>query len=74
MASKRDINWWITSALESNIGLNAISQFTANYPIDLPQGLGTGQLFYNNISSPLMINNGHLSYNAKQSWDLGPLN
>ena len=74
MATKRDINWWITSALESNIGLNAISQFTANYPIDLPQGLGTGQLFYNNIPSPLMINNGLLSYSAKQSWDLGSLN
>src|SRR5690606_26146006 len=53
LAEQRNIGWWMTSALESNIGLNAISQFTANYDIHMPQGLGTGQLYHNNIASPL---------------------
>jgi o-succinylbenzoate synthase len=48
LAEKRNIGWWITSALESNIGLEAISQFTGNYNTPLPQGLGTGELFLNN--------------------------
>lgn len=62
MAEERNIGWWITSALESNIGLNAISQFTANYDITLPQGLGTGQLYHNNIPSALQIERGQLWY------------
>ena len=52
--------WWITSALESNIGLNAIAQWTATLENPLPQGLGTGQVFSNNIESPLYIKNGEL--------------
>ncbi|MBX0332011.1 o-succinylbenzoate synthase [Pontibacter sp. HSC-14F20] len=63
LAEQRNIGWWMTSALESNIGLNAISQFTANYNIHMPQGLGTGQLYHNNIASPLQINKGWLWYN-----------
>lgn len=59
-AEERDIGWWMTSALESNIGLNAISQFTAQYDITMPQGLGTGQLYFNNIPSPLQIKHGEL--------------
>jgi len=52
-AGERNIGWWVTSALESNIGLNAISQFTARYDNALHQGLGTGQLFHNNVPSPI---------------------
>jgi len=70
LAEERSIGWWITSALESNIGLNAIAQFTANFPVKLPQGLGTGQLFHNNISSPLIIDKGYLKYDTNMSWDL----
>lgn len=74
LASKRNIGWWVTSALESNIGLNAIAQFTANYLVDIPQGLGTGQLFNNNIASPLELTNGLLAYNPRRKWDLVPIN
>ena len=73
LASERSVRWWMTSALESNIGLNAIAQFTANYPIDLPQGLGTGQLFHNNIPSPLCIKKGYLNYGEEETWDLSVL-
>jgi o-succinylbenzoate synthase len=62
LAEARRIGWWITSALESNIGLNAISQFTANYDITMPQGLGTGRLYHNNIPSALQIERGQLWY------------
>jgi o-succinylbenzoate synthase len=56
LAKVHQIGWWITSALESNIGLNAICQFTAQYGFDLPpQGLGTGQLYHNNIDLPLVV-------------------
>ena len=73
LASQRAVGWWITSALESNIGLNAIAQFTANQKLDLPQGLGTGQLYLNNIPSPLKIENSKLIYDASQIWDLNDL-
>ena len=70
LAELRSVGWWVTSALESNIGLNAIAQFTANYPVDMPHGLGTGQLFHNNIPSPLYIKNGYLNYDMEGKWDL----
>lgn len=54
-AGKRGIDWWITSALESNIGLNAIAQWCATYNNPLPQGLGTGMLFTDNVEVPLEI-------------------
>lgn len=54
-ADKRHIEWWITSALESNIGLNAIAQFAATLPHALPQGLGTGALFTDNVPMPLEV-------------------
>lgn len=73
MAENLNTEWWITSALESNIGLNAIAQFTASYPVIMPQGLGTGQLYHNNIASPLRVNNGYLLYQPDKDWDLSPL-
>ncbi|RDC62623.1 o-succinylbenzoate synthase [Adhaeribacter pallidiroseus] len=69
LAEEQKIDWWITSALESNIGLNAISQFTAAYTLKREQGLGTGQLYTNNINSPLRIQAGKLYYDAATSWD-----
>ncbi len=68
IAGRLGIGWWITSALESNIGLNAIAQFTAKYNNPLPQGLGTGQLYINNIDSPLVVRGGHLYYDNKLPW------
>jgi o-succinylbenzoate synthase len=69
IAESQDINWWITSALESNVGLNAIAQFTYTLQNKMPQGLGTGSLYTNNISSPLEINGEKLWYNPKKNWD-----
>ena len=54
-AEKRNIGWWITSALESNIGLNAIAHWCATFNNPLPQGLGTGALFTNNVDMPLEV-------------------
>lgn len=70
LAEMRKINWWITSALEGNIGLNAISQFTYQLKNPMPQGLGTGALYTNNIHSPLQVQNGKLYYNTQLNWDL----
>jgi O-succinylbenzoate synthase len=70
IAESLNIGWWITSALESNIGLNAICQLTANYPVTLPQGLGTGGLYENNFESPLEVKKGEVFYNPKLSWNL----
>ncbi len=64
LAQQQRIGWWATSALESNIGLNAIAQWCANYSPALPQGLGTGSLYINNINIPLIINFGKIYYNA----------
>lgn len=62
LAEQRQIPWWITSALESNIGLNAIAQFTADFHPVLPQGLGTGGLYETNFDAPLKIEKGNLIY------------
>ncbi|MBT0811691.1 o-succinylbenzoate synthase [Litoribacter ruber] len=70
LAEGRNIGWWMTSALESNIGLNAIYQLTSLYRPHMPQGLGTGQLYHNNIDSPLTIESGFLSYSDSKSWVL----
>jgi len=68
IAENLNILWWATSALEANIGLNAIAQwaFTKNNP--LPQGLGTGSLYHNNIQSPLVVADGSLHYKPRLSW------
>ncbi len=70
IANRLSIGWWMTSALESNIGLNAIAQFTAAFDNQLPQGLGTGQLYHNNIESPLKTDNGYLFYDKSKSWKI----
>lgn len=58
IAEKQNISWWITSALESNVGLDAICQFTAEYDNNLPQGLGTGSLYVENTPTNLKVENG----------------
>lgn len=60
IAEEKNIPWWMTSALESNIGLNAICQFTAEYENNLPQGLGTGSLYKNNFQSELVVEKGEI--------------
>ena len=67
-AEARNIKWWATSALESNIGLNAIAQWVFTKGSPLVQGLGTGSLYVNNINSPLYISNGRLGYNPEIAW------
>ncbi|MBD0832119.1 o-succinylbenzoate synthase [Aestuariibaculum sediminum] len=74
LAENQNIGWWITSALESNIGLNAIAQYTYKTQNPLPQGLGTGGLFTNNFDCPLVVENGKLQYSKKQDWDIMGLN
>ncbi len=68
LAEERGISWWMTSALESNIGLNAIAQLTSIYKPKRPQGLGTGQLYHNNIPSPLRISKGEIIYDQNSNW------
>ena len=69
IAEQNKIGWWITSALESNIGLNAIAQYTYAKQSKLPQGLGTGGLFINNFDSPLQVKNATLQYNNLKLWN-----
>lgn len=68
LAEERNIGWWMTSALESNIGLNCISQFASSFASKMYQGLGTGSLYHNNIESPLTVEKGHIFYNPRKEW------
>lgn len=69
LATQAGIGWWITSYLESSIGLNAIAQFVSQYP-NLPyQGLGTGNLYKKNIKSPLETSRGCLVYKKEKEWN-----
>lgn len=70
LAEKFQIGWWITSALESNIGLNAIAQWTFLQNNSMPQGLGTGGLYTNNFDCPLEVKNGQLQYNPNGEWNV----
>lgn len=70
---EKQIGWWITSALESNIGLNAIAQWTAQLGVSMPQGLGTGSLYSNNIPSPLQMEGEELWYRPARKWDLSTI-
>ena len=68
LAEKHNIGWWITSALESNIGLNAIAQWTFLQHNSMPQGLGTGALYTNNFDCPLEVSEGQLWYKKERDW------
>lgn len=68
-AENLKIGYWITSALESNVGLNAIAQWTYMLKSDRAQGLGTGGLYTNNFDSPLQVKNGTLQYNKTTHWN-----
>lgn len=68
-AENQGIGWWITSALESNVGLNAIAQYTGSLSVDLPQGLGTGGLFTNNFNLPIHLEGEYLRYNPMETID-----
>lgn len=71
LAEARGMAWWITSALESNIGLNAVAQLTGEYAVGgFAQGLGTGQLYDNNLAAPLSIEAGALHYDPAGAWEL----
>jgi hypothetical protein len=70
LAKERAIGWWITSALESSIGLNAIAQWVATLNVKMPQGLGTGNVYMDNIPSPLLAAKGELRYRPEKEWDL----
>jgi o-succinylbenzoate synthase len=69
LAEKHHIGWWITSALESNIGLNAIAQWTFLQQNPMPQGLGTGALYTNNFDCPLAVSKGQLWYRNNEKWE-----
>ncbi len=68
LAEEQKMQWWITSALESNVGLNAISQWTYTLQNSMAQGLGTGSLFTNNFESPLVVERGKLKYDKNKEW------
>ncbi|CAN1525186.1 O-succinylbenzoate synthase [Flavobacteriaceae bacterium] len=68
LAEKHEIKWWITSALESNIGLNAIAQWTFLQQNDMPQGLGTGELYTNNFDCQLEVFEGQLWFRNERDF------
>jgi o-succinylbenzoate synthase len=70
LAKRKNIGWWITSALESNIGLNAISQWTFTFGSSMAQGLGTGKLYQQNISCPLSLEGDRLFFRPGEEWNL----
>ncbi len=73
MAEKRQIGWWVTSALESNVGLSAIAQWNYNLYGYLASGLGTGSLYVNNFESPLKMVRGTIAFDPELKWDLSAL-
>lgn len=71
LAEKENAKWWVTSALESNIGLSAIAQWNYTLENNMPSGLGTGSLYNNNFKSPLYVENGRIAYDLqKQDWEI----
>lgn len=69
LAEERSIGWWITSSLESNIGLNALAQWVATLHTDIPQGLGTGGVFSNNFEAPIYLDKDRLRYDPQKKTD-----
>ena len=73
IAEKKNIGWWATSALESDIGLNAIAQWVSAKSPKMAQGLGTGELYENNITSPLYMERDELRYDVGSKWHIPQL-
>ena len=73
LVGERGIGWWITSSLESNIGLNALVQWVATLNTEIPQGLGTGALYENNFRSPLYLEGDKLKYDSSMTLDYNEL-
>jgi hypothetical protein len=69
LSDKSNIGWWLTSALESNVGLNAIAQYASYLKVKNHQGLGTGSLYQNNFPSPLLVENGYLHFSDIKKWN-----
>jgi o-succinylbenzoate synthase len=70
LAQEKNIGWWITSSLETNIGLNAIAQWTYTLKNEIYHGLSTGSLYNNNIKSPLYLHGERLYFDPERKWDL----
>jgi o-succinylbenzoate synthase len=70
LAEELNIGWWITSALESAVGLNAIAQWAASLEVRIPQGLGVGTLYANNLPSPLAMKQDRLWHLPEKPWEL----
>ena len=68
LAEKQHIGWWVTSALESNVGLNAIAQWTFKKGVTMAQGLGTGSLYTNNLQSPLFLEGENLKFDPTKGY------
>ena len=69
LAEELQTDWWITSALESNIGLNAIAQWTYRQNNPLPQGLGTGQLYLNNVPPEPDLRGEKFFFRGEEIWE-----
>ncbi|WP_346853938.1 o-succinylbenzoate synthase [uncultured Draconibacterium sp.] len=69
IAGELGVGWWATSALESNIGLNAIAQWIATFNTEMYQGLGLGNLYKENIGSPLELRGERLFYDTNRKWN-----
>jgi len=74
LAGETGTRWWITSSLETNIGLNAIAQWTYTLQNKMAQGLSTGSLYLSNIPSPLYLSGERLYFDPGRNWDLSGLN
>jgi len=72
VATRLKIDWWVTSALESNVGLHAIAQAVALHEPTIPQGLGTGGLYTNNILAPMYMHRDSFYENPAGAWGMVP--
>jgi o-succinylbenzoate synthase len=73
MAEAQQIGWWLTSALESNVGLSYLAQYAAMKNVSMPQGLGTGGLYTNNVDSPIYLQGQFMHMHPAHNWNLKPL-
>ncbi len=72
-ADSAGVGWWATSALESNVGLNAIAQWVYCKQPVMVQGLGTGSLYVNNVISPLTLKGENIFTDRRKSWEFPKL-